>query len=95
MKSPSCPHPGFPGQAWDAKFGRCSGRCGQVPRVPHAGLRRVREEGAENPGAPRASSSLAAPAPPGGGAHHGARSLLGELAKALPRPPDPGLSAPL
>ncbi|XDA71725.1 hypothetical protein R6Z07M_002003 [Ovis aries] len=60
VRSPSCPHPRFPGQDWDAKFCRCCGRCGH-----RAGLRRVREDGAEKPvlrGPPAASPPPPRPA---------------------------------
>ena len=63
MRSPSCPHPRFPGQDWDAKFCRCSGRCGH-----RAGLRRVREDRAEKPvlRGPPGHPRRPRPAPPGG-----------------------------
>ena len=41
---PILPTPRAPGQAWDAKIGRCSGRCGHC-----AGLRWVRAESVKTP----------------------------------------------
>lgn len=85
VRSPSCPHLEHPGQDWDAKIGRCSGRCGHC-----TGLRWVWAESVKTPVLP----GLGAAPPPGGRAlTTGCEASLGALAKALLRPPDPGLSA--